>query len=85
MQHPITLDQLVAAVNKIEDLRVIQKEDRQELTERRDQMLGYIRAKIDEEGLPYRVVRNIMNNRWVKEDINTPYSCSVASETYWSA
>ena len=30
-------------------------------------------------------VRNLMNGQWVLEANGTPYACSVASETYWSA
>lgn len=30
-------------------------------------------------------VKNFMTGEMVWEDINTPYSCSVASETYWSS
>lgn len=33
----------------------------------------------------YREVRNIMSGKIVKEHYKTPYSCSVASETYWSS
>jgi hypothetical protein len=29
-------------------------------------------------------VRNLMTGQEVEENINTPYSCSVASEAYWS-
>ena len=31
-----------------------------------------------------RKVQNIMTGEWVDEPINTPYFCSVASESYWS-
>lgn len=31
----------------------------------------------------YRWVQNSMSGRWVEERIDTPYSCSVASESYW--
>lgn len=31
----------------------------------------------------YRMVRNIMSGRMVREHYKTPYSCSVASESYW--
>jgi hypothetical protein len=31
-----------------------------------------------------RKVRNVMTGQLVEESINTPYSCSVASEAYWS-
>lgn len=31
-----------------------------------------------------RKVRNAMTGAIVEENINTPYSCSVASEAYWS-
>lgn len=30
-----------------------------------------------------RMVRNAMTGQLVEESINTPWSCSVASETYW--
>ena len=30
-----------------------------------------------------RKVYNLMNGAEVEESINTPYSCSVASESYW--
>ena len=32
---------------------------------------------------PVEVV-NLMSGKKVMEDVNTPYSCSVASEAYWS-
>ena len=32
----------------------------------------------------YRDVQNIMNGKAVRERYDTPYSCSVGSETYWS-
>lgn len=32
----------------------------------------------------FRKVRNVMTGEMVEENINTPYSCSVASEAYWS-
>ena len=31
-----------------------------------------------------RKVQNMMTGQWVEESINTPYCCSVASESYWS-
>lgn len=31
------------------------------------------------------LVKNLMTGKMVEESINTPYSCSVASEAYWSA
>lgn len=31
-----------------------------------------------------RTVRNLMTGAMVEEDVNLPYSCSVASESYWS-
>ena len=31
----------------------------------------------------YREVRNAMNGEIVEERYDTPYSCSVASESYW--
>lgn len=30
------------------------------------------------------MVTNLMTGAQVEEDVNTPYSCSVASESYWS-
>jgi len=30
------------------------------------------------------MVKNLMTGTMVEESINTPYSCSVASEAYWS-
>jgi hypothetical protein len=33
----------------------------------------------------YREVKNIMTGSTVRERYDTPYSCSVASETYWSS
>lgn len=32
-----------------------------------------------------RSVRNLMTGKQVWEDMDTPWTCSVASETYWSA
>ena len=29
------------------------------------------------------MVRNLMTGEMVEENVNTPYTCSVASETYW--
>jgi len=31
-----------------------------------------------------RTVTNLMTGTLVEEDVNLPYSCSVASEAYWS-
>ena len=31
-----------------------------------------------------REVRNLMSGELVRESVTTPYSCSVASESYWS-
>lgn len=33
----------------------------------------------------YHWVMNIMSGKWVEEKDGTPWSCSVASETYWSS
>jgi hypothetical protein len=33
----------------------------------------------------YRWVQNMMSGKWIQEAIDTPYSCSVASESYWSS
>ena len=33
----------------------------------------------------YHLVRNIMTKRVVEEQDDTPWCCSVASETYWSS
>lgn len=30
-------------------------------------------------------VKNIMSQRWVLEDVDTPFTSSVSSETYWSS
>ena len=30
-------------------------------------------------------VKSAMNGAWVKEAIDTPFTCSVASETYWAS
>lgn len=32
-----------------------------------------------------RRVKNLMTQQWVDEPSDTPWFCSVASETYWSA
>lgn len=31
------------------------------------------------------MVRNLMSGKMVEERIDTPYTCSVASETYWAS
>lgn len=31
----------------------------------------------------FREVKNLMTGQMVSESVNTPYSCSVASEAYW--
>ena len=31
------------------------------------------------------MVRNLMTGEMVEENVNTPYTCSVASETYWAS
>lgn len=41
----------------------------------------YVEAGYDKQT---RRVRNFMTGEMVDEPINTPYCCSVASETYWS-
>lgn len=33
----------------------------------------------------YRWVVNLMSGKRIQESIDTPYTCSVASETYWSS
>lgn len=33
----------------------------------------------------YRTVTNLMTGELVKERLDTPFHCSVASETYWSS
>jgi len=30
------------------------------------------------------MVRNLMTGKMVEESVNTPYTCSVASESFWS-
>jgi len=42
--------------------------------------LGYFRENIEK----YETVRNLMTGEPVRQSVNTPYYCSVASETYWS-
>jgi hypothetical protein len=32
----------------------------------------------------YRWVRNLMSGKWIQEAVDTPWTCSVASESYWS-
>lgn len=32
----------------------------------------------------YKWVQNLMTGQWVQERADKPYSCSVASEAYWS-
>jgi len=32
----------------------------------------------------YRWVQNLLSGKWIQERIDTPWSCSVASESYWS-
>ena len=34
-------------------------------------------------GHPMHAVRNVMYGGFVWESVNTPYSCSVSSESYW--
>ncbi len=33
----------------------------------------------------YETVTNLMSGKPVRQSVNTPYYCSVASETYWSS
>jgi hypothetical protein len=33
----------------------------------------------------YRWVQNLMSGKYVEEAIDTPYFCSVGSESYWSS
>lgn len=35
--------------------------------------------------VPMREVRNLMTGKMVMEPADTPWSCSVASESYWSS
>ena len=42
--------------------------------------LGYFRKNIEK----YETVTNLMTGKPVRQSVNTPYYCSVASETYWS-
>lgn len=32
----------------------------------------------------YRWVQNLMSGKWIQEPKDTPWTCSVASESYWS-
>jgi hypothetical protein len=32
----------------------------------------------------YEWVINLMTGQWVQQEVNTPWSCRVDSETYWS-
>ena len=31
----------------------------------------------------YKWVQNLMSGTWIQESKDTPYTCSVASESYW--
>lgn len=42
--------------------------------------IGYFRENIEK----YETVTNLMTGEPVRQSVNTPYYCSVASETYWS-
>ena len=42
--------------------------------------LGYFRDNIEK----YEYVTNMMTGAKVRQSVNTPHYCSVASETYWS-
>lgn len=42
--------------------------------------VGYFRDNIEK----YETVTNLMTGEPVRQSVNTPYYCSVASETYWS-
>lgn len=33
----------------------------------------------------YKWVQNLMSGKWVQEPIDTPWTCSVQSESYWSS
>lgn len=60
--------------------------------ENREEAVAFAENKMDGKGdkfsyeihETYRMVRNIMSGRMVKEHYKTPYSCSVASESYFS-
>lgn len=43
--------------------------------------LGEFRTNIEK----YETVTNLMSGKPVRQSVNTPYYCSVASETYWSS
>jgi hypothetical protein len=42
--------------------------------------LGDFRANIEK----YETVTNLMSGKPVRQSVNTPLSCDVSSETYWS-
>ena len=42
--------------------------------------LGNFRANIEK----YENVTNLMSGKQVRQSVNTPLSCDVSSETYWS-
>lgn len=33
----------------------------------------------------YKWVQNIMSGKWIQEQVDTPWTCSVQSESYWSS
>ena len=33
----------------------------------------------------YEWVYNIMSDKWVQQEVGTPWACRVDSETYWSS
>lgn len=42
--------------------------------------IGDFRANIEK----YETVTNLMSGKQVRQSVNTPLSCDVSSETYWS-
>jgi hypothetical protein len=45
----------------------------------------YLKRPTEEPKEGYRWVQNLMTGRWVQEPVDTPWHCSVGSETYWSS
>ena len=41
------------------------------------------RLKAGKNATDYHYVKNVMSGKLVKEDIATPYGCSVSDEAYW--
>lgn len=81
----ITVDALISAVNRIEANLHIEDHylDKQEMRDQANDMIETVVQRLRDEGDLYRAVRNAMDGRLVKERKDTPFACSVASETYW--